>query len=149
MSVTHFNFSKKNGNRYLFSFEWLAFKIFVFPMTTGAFGGKIQTYWILRFDGTCQFYCPFGRDNEWGAIFHYFYPKKGGLFQLCCEIEVFFQKNYFFFYTCLLLFLVLTIVIWTTKLNWWSSTVYTLYTQSTDLRSVERNSFLAFFLNHK
>ena len=94
MSVTHFNFSKKkNGNRYLFNFEWLAFKNFVFPMTTGAFGGKIQTYWILRFDGTCQFYCPFGRDNEWGAIFHYFYPKKGGLFQLCCEIEVFFKRT--------------------------------------------------------
>ena len=128
MSVTHFNFSKKNGNRYLFSFEWLAFKIFVFPMTTGAFGGKIQTYWILRFDGTCQFYCPFGRDNEWGAIFHYFYPKKGGLFQLCCEIEVFFSKELLLFYTCLLLFLVLTIVIWTTKLNWRSSTiVYTEY----------------------
>ena len=145
MFVTHFNFSKKNGNRYLFSFEWLAFKIFVFPMTTGApLAAKFKRigYFVLMAHANSIVLLG-GTTNE--GLFSTIFTLKRGVFFNCCEIEVFFQKNYFFFtpaYYCF--FLVLTIVIWTTKLNWRSSTEYT------DLRrSVERNSFLAFFLNHK
>ena len=147
MSVTHFNFSEKMAIGICSVLnDWPSkFLYFQWPPAPLAAKFKRIGYFVLMAHANSIVLLG-GTTNE--GLFSTIFTLKRGVFFNCVVKLKFFSKE-------LLLFLHLPIAFFGSHDCYLNNEIkleelhYSLYTQSTDLRSVERNSFLAFFLNHK